>query len=149
MVFKHVYEAHVFVDCTAKTAPIGVTAHCQWGGPDGMGPGCQSKRPMLSLLTHLQVCVLLLLNCCANCDILSNSQQDFHCNPSLLHQTAVARQKLGAAPNVNLSITQPPPAHPGYAKNAALLAIRRHAVSYLVNILTIFHQSIYSSFFIM
>lgn len=47
-VFKHVYESHVFCDGV-------VPKHCVWGGPEGMGPGCLSERPQLSLLTHLQV----------------------------------------------------------------------------------------------
>ena len=29
--------------------------NCLWGGAEGRGPGCLSKRPKLSLLTHLQV----------------------------------------------------------------------------------------------
>ena len=28
---------------------------CQWGSPDGTGPGCKAMRPKYSLLTHLQV----------------------------------------------------------------------------------------------
>jgi len=63
--------------------------------------------------------------------------QDFHCNPTLLHQTAVKRIQLGAPPTVNVALSQPPPAHPGYAKNAALLAIKRHAVNYIVSWLLI------------
>ena len=54
-VFLHVYENHVFINCTAKTATNNDELSCEWGGPHGMGPGCQSKRPRLSLLTHLQV----------------------------------------------------------------------------------------------
>lgn len=47
--FKHVYDDHVF---GPPSTPI---MNCLWGSNEGTGPGCQSKRPRLSLLTHLQV----------------------------------------------------------------------------------------------
>jgi len=94
-----------------KTFPNMMT--CYWGGMQGAGPGCVSKRPKLSLLTHIL---------------------DFHCNPNILHQTMIRKQQLGtnsSKSNVNPVVTvHTPPAHPGYAHNAAYLAIRRHATNY-------------------
>ena len=64
-VFKHVYDDHVF---GPPSTPI---MSCLWGSNEGTGPGCQSKRPRLSLLTHLQVSILhstrLLAKHCENC----------------------------------------------------------------------------------
>ena len=54
-VFLHVYETHVI----PSTFPNIMT--CQWGGPEGIGPGCQSKRPKLSLLTHILVIQLFII----------------------------------------------------------------------------------------
>uniref|UniRef100_T1K5Q4 RFX-type winged-helix domain-containing protein n=2 Tax=Tetranychus urticae TaxID=32264 RepID=T1K5Q4_TETUR len=78
---------------------------CKWGGPEGRGPGCLSSRPKLSLLTHIN---------------------DFHCNAAALQQSAIRRES-----GVNVPSPVVPPAHPGYASNAALLAIRRHAINYV------------------
>lgn len=89
-----------------------------------MGPGCLSERPQLSLLTHLQVGA-----CCSCSDGVSLSRrlsQDFHCSPPILQQAALKRQQSGgAAVSVAGCPIPAPPAHPGYAQNAALLAIRR------------------------
>ncbi|KAI1301266.1 AT-rich interactive domain-containing protein 2 [Halotydeus destructor] len=106
-VFKHVYDEHVMVD---KSQPLTTNMTCEWGGPGGLGPGCQSKRPKFSLLAHIQ---------------------DFHCNALLLKQLAIRSQQLGKSGSTNLGLPQPPPAHPGYAQNAAMLAIKRHAVGYV------------------
>lgn len=87
-VYNHVFEVHV--------GPIesGTLSSCLWSGPNGSGPGCLTKRPKYSLLTHLN---------------------DFHCNPIALGQAANRCQLIK------------PPEHPGYAPNAALHAIKRHA----------------------
>ncbi len=52
-VFYHVHCEHIM------TASFPAVSSCQWGGPEGKGPGCLSKRPKLSLLTHLQVRAVL------------------------------------------------------------------------------------------
>ncbi|RWS15768.1 AT-rich interactive domain-containing protein 2-like protein [Dinothrombium tinctorium] len=102
-VYIHVHDAHVNDKASGPMS-------CQWGGPEGIGPGCQSSRPKLSLLTHLQ---------------------DFHCNPTALHQAALRNQQIASTGSTSVSAPQPPPAHPGYAHNAALLAIKRHAINYV------------------
>lgn len=66
-------------------------------------------------------------------------KQDFHCNPLILHQIAVRNQQHGHGTSAP-GLPQPPPAHPGYAQNAALLAIRRHAVNYVVSVLGVGHE---------
>ena len=118
LVFKHVYESHVF----AGSVPP--PKHCLWGGPDGMGPGCLSERPQLSLLTHLQVRVVT--GTCEHVIQILSLLQDFHCSPTILHQAALKRQQFGnTVTTVSGGPVPAPPAHPGYAQNAALLAIRR------------------------
>lgn len=84
---KEVYK-HVFVDHVGSMA-AGTISSCFWSGPQGSGPGCLTKRPKFSLLTHLN---------------------DFHCNHTALNRTQPVQ----------------PPEHPGYAPNAAVLAIKRH-----------------------
>lgn len=82
-----------------------VMMKCVWGGPDGTGPGCKSLRPKYSLLTHLQ---------------------DFHCGKLLLEQAA---QRVPGGYNPPPQIV--PPAHPGYANNAAFMAIKRHSANWV------------------
>uniref|UniRef100_A0A6G1SLE5 ARID domain-containing protein C08B11.3 n=1 Tax=Aceria tosichella TaxID=561515 RepID=A0A6G1SLE5_9ACAR len=62
-VFTHVFEVHV-----GSIQPNELSS-CQWTGPKGSGPGCTTKRPKYSLLTHLN---------------------DFHCNEAAL-QRAMSR----------------------------------------------------------
>lgn len=93
-VYTHVFEAHIGpMDCYDVSS-------CLWSGPNGLGPGCLTKRPKYSLLTHLN---------------------DFHCNPTALERA------------LNRSQPIKPPEHPGYAPNAALLAIKRHANAHIEN----------------
>jgi hypothetical protein len=88
-----------------------------------MGPGCLSERPQLSLLTHLQVSLTVMIR---HVLILITPFQDFHCSPTILQQAALKRQQFGTAVAAAPVMPVPaPPAHPGYAQNAALLAIRR------------------------
>lgn len=91
-VYTHVFEAHI-----GPIAPDALST-CLWSSPNGSGPGCLTKRPKYSLLTHLN---------------------DFHCNPTALERA------------LNRSQPIKPPEHPGYAPNAALLAIKRHANSHI------------------
>lgn len=46
-VYPHVFGAHI-----EALAPDS-TCSCLWSGPNGSGPGCLTKRPKFSLLTHL------------------------------------------------------------------------------------------------
>uniref|UniRef100_A0A131YI15 AT-rich interactive domain-containing protein 2 n=2 Tax=Rhipicephalus TaxID=426455 RepID=A0A131YI15_RHIAP len=67
------------------------------------------KRRRLSLFTHLQ---------------------DRHCNEQVLQIQAVRRQQISQFGKASLPPPAQPPPHPGYAPDAALLAIRRHALAY-------------------
>jgi AT-rich interactive domain-containing protein 2 len=73
---------------------------CLWARCDGM------KRKRFSLMTHFQ---------------------DRHCHPQLMKLMAVRRVQI--AHNGKSDVPLPPaqPPHPGYAPNAALHAIKRHA----------------------
>ncbi|XP_074603385.1 uncharacterized protein LOC141856870 isoform X2 [Brevipalpus obovatus] len=103
-VYWHVHKSHVniYEDNNGSMS-------CHWGGSEGIGPGCKSSRPKLSLLTHLH---------------------DFHCNPNALLQAAKRREQVFPL-NTAITPATVPPAHPGYADNAAFLAIKRHAVNYV------------------
>lgn len=81
-VYNHVFTVHI------APLPSEGLSSCLWSGPNGSGPGCLTKRPKYSLLTHLN---------------------DFHCSQAALEQP------------------MRPPEHPGYAPNAAIFAIKRHA----------------------
>lgn len=76
---------------------------CQWDSCDDM------KRRRLSLFTHLQ---------------------DRHCNEQVLQIQAVRRQQISQFGKASLPPPAQPPPHPGYAPDAAFLAIRRHALAY-------------------
>jgi len=58
-VYTHIFETHI--GSLAQNEQIS----CQWTGPNGSGPGCLTKRPKYSLLTHLN---------------------DFHCNAAALER---------------------------------------------------------------
>ncbi|XP_015928872.1 AT-rich interactive domain-containing protein 2 isoform X1 [Parasteatoda tepidariorum] len=77
---------------------------CLWEGCDSM------RRKRFSLLTHLQ---------------------DWHCNEKVLHVEALRRKQLSQQGKTTISPPQMPPPHPGYAPDAAFLAIRRHALQYI------------------
>ncbi|GFU27108.1 hypothetical protein NPIL_575101 [Nephila pilipes] len=77
---------------------------CKWEGCDSM------KRRRFSLLTHLQ---------------------DWHCNERVLHIQALRRKQLSQQGKTSIAPPQMPPPHPGYAPDAAFLAIRRHALQYI------------------
>ena len=59
-------------------------------------------------------------------------KQDFHCNANILKQELMRKRQLALMGSTNIMLPQPP-AHPGYAQNAAMLAIRRHATNYVVS----------------
>ncbi|XP_055950042.1 AT-rich interactive domain-containing protein 2-like isoform X2 [Argiope bruennichi] len=77
---------------------------CLWEGCDTM------KRKRFSLLTHLQ---------------------DWHCNERVLHTQAMRRRQIEQQGKTTLAPPQKPPPHPGYAPDAAVLAIKRHALQYV------------------
>ena len=72
---------------------------CLWARCDGM------KRKRFSLMTHIQ---------------------DRHCHPQLMKLMAVRRVQMAATGKSEVPLPPAPPAHPGYAPNAALHAIKRH-----------------------
>lgn len=60
-VYTHVFEIHI------GPLDVNTISSCLWSGPSGLGPGCVTKRPKFSLLTHLN---------------------DYHCNPTALERAA-------------------------------------------------------------
>ncbi|XP_067137340.1 AT-rich interactive domain-containing protein 2 isoform X1 [Centruroides vittatus] len=92
----------VFFHASKTHLPVGnEESECKWENCDSM------KRKRLSLLTHLQ---------------------DWHCSDQVLQVQALRRQQIAQHGKSALAPPQPPPPHPGYAPDAALLAIRRHAL---------------------
>eukprot|EP00092_Neocalanus_flemingeri_P017552 GFUD01018990.1.p1 GENE.GFUD01018990.1~~GFUD01018990.1.p1 ORF type:complete len:470 (+),score=127.82 GFUD01018990.1:22-1410(+) len=77
---------------------------CLWARCDGM------KRKRFSLMTHLQ---------------------DRHCHPQLMKLMAVRRVQIAQSGKSDVPLPPAPPPHPGYAPNAALHAIKRHAVEFV------------------
>jgi len=67
------------------------------------------KRKRFSLMTHLQ---------------------DRHCHPQLMKLMAVRRVQIAQTGKSDVPLPPAPPPHPGYAPNAALHAIKRHAVEF-------------------
>lgn len=89
--------------CKVHISEVDNDVQCQWDSCDDM------KRRRLSLFTHLQ---------------------DRHCNEQVLQIQAVRRQQISQFGKASLPPPAQPPPHPGYAPDAALLAIRRHALAY-------------------
>lgn len=89
----------------AEHCPIGSDdIPCLWQRCDGM------KRKRFSLMTHLQ---------------------DRHCHPQLMKLMAVRRVQISQSGKSDVPLPPAPPPHPGYAPNAALHAIKRHAVEFV------------------
>merc|ERR1719319_1495928 len=89
----------------AEHCPIGSDdVPCLWARCDGM------RRKRFSLMTHLQ---------------------DRHCHPQLMKLMAVRRVQIAQSGKSDVPLPPAPPAHPGYAPNAALHAIKRHAVEFV------------------
>ncbi|GFY37340.1 hypothetical protein TNIN_33391 [Trichonephila inaurata madagascariensis] len=86
------------------TPPCDGDMVCLWEGCDSM------KRKRFSLLTHLQ---------------------DWHCNERVLHTQAMRRRQVEQQGKTSLAPPPKPPPHPGYAPDAAVLAIKRHALQYV------------------
>jgi len=77
---------------------------CMWARCDGM------KRKRFSLMTHLQ---------------------DRHCHPQLMKLMAVRRVQIMQQGKSDVPLPPAPPPHPGYAPNAAVAAIKRHAQEFV------------------
>merc|ERR1719319_1618813 len=89
----------------AEHCPIGSDdVPCLWAHCDGM------RRKRFSLMTHLQ---------------------DRHCHPQLMKLMAVRRVQISQSGKSDVPLPPAPPPHPGYAPNAALHAIKRHAVEFV------------------
>jgi len=89
----------------AEHCPLGSNdLPCLWARCDGM------KRKRFSLMTHLQ---------------------DRHCHPQLMKLMAVRRVQIAQSGKSEVPLPPAPPPHPGYAPNAALHAIKRHAVEFV------------------
>jgi len=85
----------------AAHCPLGADdIPCLWQRCDGM------RRKRFSLMTHIQ---------------------DRHCHPQLMKLMAVRRAQLANSGRSEVPLPPAPPPHPGYAPNAALHAIKRHA----------------------
>lgn len=57
--------------------------------------------------------------------------QDRHCHPQLMKLMAVRRVQIAQSGKSDVPLPPAPPPHPGYAPNAALHAIKRHAVEFV------------------
>jgi AT-rich interactive domain-containing protein 2 len=90
-----------------------IAAHCPLGSDDipCLWQRCDAmKRKRFSLMTHLQ---------------------DRHCHPQLMKLMAVRRVQMATNGKSDVPLPPAPPPHPGYAPNAALHAIKRHALEFV------------------
>merc|ERR1712223_189357 len=90
-----------------------IAAHCPLGSDDipCLWQRCDAmKRKRFSLMTHLQ---------------------DRHCHPQLMKLMAVRRVQMATSGKSDVPLPPAPPPHPGYAPNAALHAIKRHALEFV------------------
>jgi AT-rich interactive domain-containing protein 2 len=100
-----------------KTAKLverhAIATHCPLGSDDipCLWQRCDAmKRKRFSLMTHLQ---------------------DRHCHPQLMKLMAVRRVQMATSGKSDVPLPPAPPPHPGYAPNAALHAIKRHALEFV------------------
>jgi len=77
---------------------------CLWQRCDGM------KRKRFSLMQHIM---------------------DRHCHPQVMKLVAVRRVQMAQSGRSDVPLPPAPPPHPGYAPNAALHAIKRHAQEFV------------------
>merc|ERR1712210_187063 len=90
-----------------------IATHCPLGADDipCLWQRCDAmKRKRFSLMTHLQ---------------------DRHCHPQLMKLMAVRRVQMATSGKSGVPLPPAPPPHPGYAPNAALHAIKRHALEFV------------------
>ncbi|RZC36970.1 AT-rich interactive domain-containing protein 2, partial [Asbolus verrucosus] len=100
--FKSANQVYLHV-CEAHCPKGSEEIVCQWDRCDNM------KRKRFSLMTHLH---------------------DKHCNTEVMRQSLIRRKQVSQGGKVE----PPPPApttHPGYAPDAALHAIKRHALEFV------------------
>jgi AT-rich interactive domain-containing protein 2 len=100
--FKSANQVYLHV-CEAHCPKGSEEIVCQWDRCDNM------KRKRFSLMTHLH---------------------DKHCNTEVMKQSLTRRKQVSQGGKVE----PPPPApttHPGYAPDAALHAIKRHALEFV------------------
>ncbi|XP_020300893.1 AT-rich interactive domain-containing protein 2 isoform X3 [Pseudomyrmex gracilis] len=99
--FKTPHEVYLHV-CEAHCPTGGEEILCLWGSCDAL------KRRRFSLMTHLY---------------------DRHCNADTM---TMRRKQLTVTGKTEVATSTPPtPHHPGYAPNAALHAIKRHALEFV------------------
>lgn len=104
---KKSYEraSQVFIHvCKTHVRDLSADIPCQWENCD------QMIRQKYSLMTHLQ---------------------DRHCSEQILHLHAMRKRDFAKSGSSSISLPPPPPPHPGYAPNAAVQAIRRHALEFV------------------
>jgi len=97
-------EGHAIAEHCPVLPAEGGDIPCLWARCDGM------KRKRFSLMTHLQ---------------------DRHCHPQLMKLMAVRRVQIMQSGKSDVPLPPAPPPHPGYAPNAALHAIKRHAQEFI------------------
>ncbi|XP_065205597.1 AT-rich interactive domain-containing protein 2 isoform X2 [Planococcus citri] len=101
--FKTANEVYLHA-CSAHCPSGSQEIQCLWERCDAM------KRKRFSLMTHLY---------------------DRHCNPEILKMMAVRRKQISINGRSEIPPPPAPPPHPGYAPNAALHAIKRHALEFV------------------
>ncbi|XP_028968254.1 AT-rich interactive domain-containing protein 2 [Galendromus occidentalis] len=108
-VFLHAIHDHVGLRPSASAPPGNEEMFCEWG-VTGDKKSCDNMaRKRLSLCTHVQ---------------------ERHCSDNHLQIQAIRRQQINQFGTASLPAPQQPPPHPGYAPDAAVHAIRRHAHSF-------------------
>ncbi|XP_059480726.1 AT-rich interactive domain-containing protein 2 isoform X10 [Neocloeon triangulifer] len=102
-IFKSANE--VYMHACQSHCPTGPEdVQCLWERCDNL------KRKRFSLMTHLY---------------------DRHCNNETMKAMAVRRKQMAMSGKSEIPAPAPPPPHPGYAPNAALHAIKRHALEFV------------------
>ncbi|GLV39949.1 bicoid stability factor [Carabus blaptoides fortunei] len=103
--FKSANEVYMHA-CEAHCPPTsnGEELQCLWDRCDNM------KRKRFSLMTHLH---------------------DRHCSPEIMKMMAARRKQLSQSGKTEIPAPAPAPPHPGYAPDAALHAIKRHALEFV------------------
>ncbi|XP_049826034.1 AT-rich interactive domain-containing protein 2 isoform X3 [Aethina tumida] len=101
--FKSANQVYLHA-CEAHCPQDGEEVLCQWDRCDSM------KRKRFSLMTHLH---------------------DKHCNPEAMKQNLIRRKKEAQGVKVDPPPPAPANSHPGYAPDAALHAIKRHALEFV------------------
>ncbi|XP_065347781.1 AT-rich interactive domain-containing protein 2 isoform X7 [Cloeon dipterum] len=102
-IFKSANE--VYMHACQSHCPTGPEdVQCLWERCDNL------KRKRFSLMTHLY---------------------DRHCNNETMKAVAARRKQMAMSGKTEIPAPAQPPPHPGYAPNAALHAIKRHALEFV------------------